>query len=71
MSIGTVRIRASSSSSSYDVWIFWPLKNQVMVETGSEATRHMMDTFLPLGTVKYMEVGDNWGAHANSARLRL
>jgi len=51
--------------------IFCPLKYQVMVLTGSEATRQSMETFLPLGTVKYMEVGDNWGAHANSARLKL
>ena len=51
--------------------IFCPLKYQVMVLTGSEATLQTMETFLPLGTVKYMEVGDNCGAHANSARLKL
>ena len=56
------------------VWlecICCPLKNQVIVLTGSEATLQTMETFLPLGTVKYIEVGDNWGAHANSARLKL
>ena len=42
-----------------------------MVLTGSEATRQTIETFLPLGTVKYIEVGDNCGAHANSAKLKL
>ena len=47
------------------------MKNQVIVLTGSEATLQTIETFLPFGTVKYIEVGDNWGAHANSARLKL
>ncbi len=37
-------------------------------EGGSDATLHTMETFLPLGTVRYMEVGDSCGAQANSAR---
>ena len=47
-----------------------PLKNQVISETGSEVTVHTILTFLPLGTVRYMEVGDNSGSHANSVRLK-
>jgi len=47
------------------------LKNQVIWLTGSEETRQTMDTFFPLGTVRNIEVGDNWGGHANSVKLRL
>ena len=64
-------IRPLTDSSWSLVWICLPLKNHVMVLTGSDATRQTIETFLPLGTVKYIEVGDNWGAHANSAKLKL
>ena len=39
--------------------------------TGSDETVQTMETFLPLGTVRYIDVGDNSGSHANSAKLRI
>ena len=48
-----------------------PLKYQVMSETGSDETVQTMLTFLPLGTVRYIDVGDNSGSQANSVSDRL
>ena len=39
--------------------------------TGSDDTVQTIDTFFPLGTVRYIDVGDSSGSHANSARLEM
>ena len=49
--------------------ILCPLKYQAIELRGSDDTRQTMETFFPFGTVRYMEVGDSWGAQANSDRL--
>ena len=38
--------------------------------SGSDETVQTMETFFPLGTVRYIDVGDNSGSHANSAKLK-
>ena len=47
-----------------------PSKYHTISEMGSLFTRHTMETFFPLGTVRYMEVGLRVGLQANSARER-
>ena len=45
-------------------------KKSFVYLTGSEETVQTMETFFPLGTVRYIEVGDNSGSQANSAKLK-
>ena len=58
----------------YDIkskrYYFIFLKLIIVYLTGSEDTVQTMDTFFPLGTVRYIEVGDNSGSQANSAKLK-